>query len=96
MASTLALKPSAKATWDQLESSRLGSDRARISSVQRLHKRYENISFLDSESLDDFVLRLAKIVHKLEILGDTEEPCKVTLKYLCVCPEEVCFHCRLN
>jgi hypothetical protein len=33
MASTLALKPSTKAAWDHLESSRLGFDRARMLSA---------------------------------------------------------------
>jgi hypothetical protein len=76
MASTLASKPSAKAEWDQLELSCLGSDCARISSAQRVYKQYENISFLDGESLDDFALRLAKIIHELEIY-------MIVLKYLC-------------
>jgi hypothetical protein len=32
--------------------------------------------------LDDFALRLAKIVHEMEILGDPKEPRKVAAKYL--------------
>jgi hypothetical protein len=38
MASSLALKPFAKAAWDLLESARLGSDRARMSSAQRVRR----------------------------------------------------------
>jgi hypothetical protein len=56
MTTSLASKPSAKAAWDQLESSRLGSDRARMSSAQRVRKQYENIAFDDGESLNDFAL----------------------------------------
>jgi hypothetical protein len=82
MAASLASKPTAKVAWDQLESSRLSSDRARLSSAQRVRRQYENIAFHDGESLDNFALRLAKMVHKLEILGDPEEPRKVAAKYL--------------
>jgi hypothetical protein len=82
MAASLASKPTAKVAWDQLESSRLSSDRARLSSAQRVRRQYENIAFHDGESLDNFALRLAKMVHELEILGDPEEPRKVAAKYL--------------
>jgi hypothetical protein len=54
MASSLTSKLSTKAAWDLLESARLDSDHARMSSAQRVRRQYENISFLDSESLDDF------------------------------------------
>jgi hypothetical protein len=56
MTASLASKPSAKAAWDQLESSRLGSDRARMSSAQRVRRQYENIAFDDGELLNDFAL----------------------------------------
>jgi hypothetical protein len=87
MASSLASKPSAKAAWDLLESSRLGSDRACMSSAQHMRRQYENFSFLDSESLDDFALRLMKMVHELEILGDPKDTRKIVAKYLCVIPK---------
>jgi hypothetical protein len=45
MAPSLVSKPSAKAAWDQLESLRFGSDRARMSSAQRVRRQYENIKF---------------------------------------------------
>jgi hypothetical protein len=47
-----------------------------------VRRQYESISFNNGESLDDFALRLAKMVHELEILGDPEEPRKVAAKYL--------------
>jgi hypothetical protein len=77
MASTLASKPLAKAMWDH----------ARMALAQCIHRQYENIAFLDREVLDDFALHLAKMVHELEILGDLEEPRKVTAKYLHVVPK---------
>jgi hypothetical protein len=59
MAAYLTSKPSAKAAWDQLESSLLGSDRAHMSLAQRIRRQYENIAFHGDESLNDFALRLA-------------------------------------
>jgi hypothetical protein len=69
---SLTSKPSTKDACDQLELSWLGSDHAR-SSAQSIQRQYENISFLDSESLDseslyDFALHFAKMVHEMEIL----------------------------
>jgi hypothetical protein len=58
-----------------------------MSSAQRVGRQYENIVFHDGESLDDFALRFAKMVHELEILGDPEEPRKVVAKYLRVMPK---------
>jgi hypothetical protein len=58
-----------------------------MSSAQRVRRQYENISFLDGESLDNFTLRLGKMVHELEILGDLEEPRKVAAKYFSVVPK---------
>ena len=88
MASTLASKDSAKAAWEALEASRLGSDRARMASAQRIRRQYENITFADGESLDDFALRLGKMVHELEVLGDPEPEHKVVAKYLRVVPNK--------
>jgi hypothetical protein len=56
MAASLASKPTGKVAWDQLESSRLSSDRARMSSAHHVRRQYENIAFHDGESLDDFAL----------------------------------------
>jgi hypothetical protein len=88
MTSSLVSKPFMKAAWDLLESARLGYDRARMSSVHRVRWQYENVSFLDGESLDDFALCLGKMVHELEILGDPEESRKVAAKYLCIVPKK--------
>jgi hypothetical protein len=87
MAASFASKPFTKVAWDQLESSHLSSDRARMSSAQCVRSQYENIAFQDGKSLDNFALQLAKMVHELEILDNPEEPCKVAAKYLRVVPK---------
>jgi hypothetical protein len=52
-----------------------------------VRRQYKSISFNDGESLDNFTLHLAKMVHDLEILGDPEQPRKVAAKYLRVVPK---------
>jgi hypothetical protein len=56
MAASLTSKPTGKVAWDQLESSRLSSDHARMSSTYHVRRQYENIVFHDGESLNDFAL----------------------------------------
>jgi hypothetical protein len=58
-----------------------------MSLAQRVRRQYKNIAFQDGEALNDFALRLTKMVHEPEILGDPEEPRKVAAKYLCVMPK---------
>jgi hypothetical protein len=88
MVASLASKPPTMTAWDQLESSRLGSNRARMAMAQHVRRQYENIAFHEGESLDDFALCLTKMVHEMEILGDLEEPRKVAAKYLRVIPNK--------
>jgi hypothetical protein len=58
-----------------------------MSLAQRICRQYENIFFNYDESLNDFAMSLVKMVHELEILGDPEEPRKVTFKHLHVIPK---------
>ena len=44
------------------------------------------ISFRDGELIDDFAMRLTRIVHQLEVLGDPVDDAKVVAKYLQVVP----------
>jgi hypothetical protein len=61
---------------------RIGDDRVRKSTAQSLCAEYEQISFRDGESVDDFALRLSNLVQRLAILGDLEPGPKVVDKYL--------------
>jgi hypothetical protein len=53
--------------------------------VQRLHKEFEDIMFLDSETLDKFGLRIMNI---LGSLSDTMEELKVVQKIIRVIPDQ--------
>ncbi|CAN6248051.1 unnamed protein product [Urochloa humidicola] len=82
MVPTLATKASAKEAWDAIKSMRVGDDRVRKSTAQALRAEYEQITFLEGESVEDFSLRLTNIVQHLAILGDPEPEAKVVAKYL--------------
>lgn len=79
---TLANKESAKAAWEAIRTMRIGDDRVRKSTAQALRAEYEQISFRDGESVEDFALRLSNLVQRLAILGDPEPEEKVVRKYL--------------
>jgi transposase InsO family protein len=82
MVSTLAVKPTAKDAWEALKTLRIGDERVRKSTAQRLRREYEMLSFRDSESVEAFALRLTDVVAQLAMLGDPESPEKVVEKYL--------------
>ncbi|WVZ51167.1 hypothetical protein U9M48_002333 [Paspalum notatum var. saurae] len=82
MISTLAVKESAKDAWESIRVMRIGDDRVRKTSAQRVRRQYEELAFRDGEGIEDFALRLTGIVSQLATLGDPEAPAKVVEKYL--------------
>lgn len=87
MISTLAVKETAKEAWYGIKTMRVGVDCVRKANAQRVRKEYEAIKFHDSESVDDFALRLNAMVNQLAVLGDPEPEEKVVEKFLRVAPE---------
>jgi hypothetical protein len=55
---SLSKKRTAKEAWDAIAAARIGSDRARKTTLQALHKEWENLAFKVGEDVDDFALRL--------------------------------------
>ena len=55
---SLSQKETAKEAWDAITAARIGSDRARKSTLQALRKEWENLAFKPGEDVDDFALRL--------------------------------------
>ncbi|XP_066358401.1 uncharacterized protein [Miscanthus floridulus] len=84
MVPTLATKRSAKEAWEVIRSMHIGDERMRKSTTQSLHAEYEQITFRDGESVEDFALRLSNIVQRLAIISDPEPQPKVVAKYLLV------------
>ena len=62
---SLSSKRTAKEAWDAIAAARIGSDRARKSTLQALRKEWENLAFKPGEDVDDFALRLNTLLQKL-------------------------------
>ncbi|XP_066164603.1 uncharacterized protein [Oryza sativa Japonica Group] len=89
MQSSIVNKRTTKDAWDAIASARIGSDRARRSTLQKLRQDWENLAFKPGEDIDDFVLRLNSLQQRLAQLGDTtidEE--RAVEKLLRVVPEK--------
>jgi len=67
---SLTNKRTAKEAWDAIAAARIGSDRARKSTLQALRKEWENLAFKPGEDVDDFALRLNTLLQKMVQFGD--------------------------
>jgi hypothetical protein len=54
----LSKKRTVKEAWDAITAASIGSDRARKTTLQALHKEWENLAFKPGEDIDDFALRV--------------------------------------
>jgi hypothetical protein len=82
MKAGLAMKKKTKEAWEAVRSMRIGDDRVKVVSVQRLWKEYENVGFRDGESVGDFALRINGLVASLREMGETLEDHRVVPKRL--------------
>jgi hypothetical protein len=55
---SLSNKRTAKEVWDAIAAARIGSNRARKTTLQALRKKWENLAFKPGEDVDDFALCL--------------------------------------
>ncbi|XP_012703648.1 uncharacterized protein LOC105914958 [Setaria italica] len=67
---SLSQKQTVKEAWDAVAAARIGSDRARKSTLQALRKECENLAFKLGEDIDDFALRLNTLLQKMVQYGD--------------------------
>jgi hypothetical protein len=80
-------KATTKEVWDAIAATRIGVDRVRRATLQRLHRNWENISVNSNEQVDDFAMRMSTLHQQLVIHGDkdiTEE--RVVEKFLRTVP----------
>jgi hypothetical protein len=59
---SLSNKRTAKEAWDAIAAARIGSDRARKSTLQALPKEWEDLAFKPGDDVDDFALCLNTLV----------------------------------
>jgi hypothetical protein len=67
---SLSKKWTAKEAWDAIAATCIGSDRARKTTLQPLHKEWENLAFKPGEDVEDFAFRLNTLQQKMVQFGE--------------------------
>jgi hypothetical protein len=67
---SLSKKRTAKEAWGAIAAARIGSDCALKTTLQALHKEWENLAFKLGEDVDDFALHLNTLQQKMVEFGD--------------------------
>jgi hypothetical protein len=81
----LSKERTAKEVWDAIAAARIGSDRARKSTLQALCKEWENMAFKPGEDVDDFALRLNTLLQKMVQYGDDTYDKEIVVEKLFRC-----------
>jgi hypothetical protein len=70
-------KKTAKAAWEAVKTMWLGADHVKEVNAEKLLAEFEAIMFKPGETIDDFAIRISKIVTYLEGLGEksVDESC---------------------
>jgi len=68
----LSEKGSAKEAWDSIAAARIGVDRVRRATLQRLRSDWEKLAFRPGEQIEDFTLRLMALKQQLLLHGDND------------------------
>ena len=68
---TLGAKKTMKEAWETVKTMKVGTNRTKEISVQKLIKDFENIEFKDAESVENFSMCIVDLVATLKTLGET-------------------------
>ncbi|XP_074361297.1 uncharacterized protein LOC141701567 [Apium graveolens] len=85
---SVAEKETAKETWEAVKVLCQGADRVKQARIQTLKSEFESMSMKDSESLDDFCLKLNGLVTNIRALGEDMAESYVVKKVLRVMPQK--------
>jgi len=89
MHSMLPNKKTAKEAWEAIKTMRLGTDRLKKVNAQKLLGEFEAMTFKPGESIDDFALRITKLVTDLRGLGEESvTDTRMVKKFLRVVPSK--------
>lgn len=87
MHSMLLNKKTAKEAWEGIKTMRLGADRVKEVNAQKLLAEFESITFKAGETIDDFAIRITKLVTDLRGLGEESvTDARMVKKFLRVVP----------
>ena len=84
----IAEKQTAKEAWEALKTMHLGDDRIKEARVQTLKSEFEKLQMKESESVDDFALRLTTIINGIRALGEKFEDTYAIKKFLRAVPSK--------
>ncbi|XP_074323320.1 uncharacterized protein LOC141660251 [Apium graveolens] len=85
---SLADKKKAKDAWDGLNILCQGADRVKAVKVQTLKTEFESLVMKDTESVDDFSMRLGGLVTNIRALGEEVTESYVVKKLLRAVPSK--------
>ncbi|CAH9098259.1 unnamed protein product [Cuscuta epithymum] len=83
---SLAEKKTAREAWDALETIYMGEERVKSARIQTLKSEFEMLRMKESESIDDFAIKLHKIATNIRTLGEKFEEACVVKKLLRAVP----------
>lgn len=78
----LAEKQTAKEAWEVIKITCHGAERVKTDKIQTLKAEFEAMSIKESESLDDFYLKLSSLVTNIRTLGETIHESYIVKKLL--------------
>jgi hypothetical protein len=80
-------KNTVKEAWDGIKTMRLGADRVKEVNAQKLLAEFESIMFKTGETIDDFTIRITKLVTDQCGLGEESvTDARMVKKFLHVVP----------
>lgn len=82
----VAEKKTAKETWEPVKTMCLGAERVKTARVQTLKVEFVSLSMKETESLDDFCLKLNGLVTNIRALGEEIQETYVVKKLLRAVP----------
>jgi hypothetical protein len=89
MLPTLRGTRSARAAWEAVKTIRVGVERVRESKAQQLRREFAALAWKESESAEDFSVRITGLANNLRILGDDITDADVVRKMLDIVPEHL-------
>lgn len=85
---SLAEKQMAKEVWEALKTMFMGADRVKTARVQTLKAEFEILSMKDTETIDEFTVKVNNVVSNIHALGDKIEEDYVVKKLLRAVPSK--------
>ncbi|XBH88909.1 hypothetical protein VPH35_080912 [Triticum aestivum] len=84
----LSQKKTAKSAWEALKTMHIGDQRLRDAKLQTLKLEFEALRMKETDSIDDFAVRLTTVVNKIHTLGERIEEPYTVKKFLRAVPNK--------